>query len=181
MRAILVACVSLLALACGGPTQTAPPPAAAQAPAPAAAAAGRGVLTTRDAPSAPKGLEKLPPGSLVGAEVGEPADTPPPGGFLSKDQIREVMRAHQGEIRYCYERELVKNPSLAGTVVVKLVIGASGTVASATVASSTLASPPVEDCIARAVTSFTFPPPRGGGIVIVSYPYRLQTSDATAP
>ncbi|MBI5481937.1 MAG: AgmX/PglI C-terminal domain-containing protein [Deltaproteobacteria bacterium] len=163
-------CLGLLAVvlglaACGGPTRTAP------APAPR-------FIESAPAPADPKDLEKLPPGTMLGSEIGDPADAPPPGGFLSKDQIRGVMRAHQREIRYCYERELVKNPSLAGTVVVKLVIGASGAVTSAVVASSTLGNPPVEGCIAQAVTQFTFPPPKGGGIVVVSYPYKLQTSDA---
>lgn len=117
----------------------------------------------------------------MGAEVGEPASAPVLTGPLSKDEIRAVMQGNQAKVRYCYERELVRAPSLAGTVVVKFVIRADGGVASANVASSTVGSPAVEQCITNTVMKFVFPPPKGGGIVVVSYPYKLQTTDAVAP
>jgi TonB family protein len=118
---------------------------------------------------------------MLGDQIGEPASAPLLTGPMSKEQIREVMQGNQAKVRYCYERELLKTPSLAGTVVVKFVIRADGGVASASVASSTLGSPAVEQCITTAVMTFVFPPPKGGGIVVVSYPYKLQTTDAATP
>jgi TonB family protein len=117
---------------------------------------------------------------MAGSEIGAPASAPVFTGPMSKDQIREVMQANQGKVRYCYERELPKTPSLAGTVVVKFVIRPNGSVASAVIVSSTLGNAAAEQCITGALTKFVFPPPLGGGIVVVRYPYRLQTSDGAA-
>ena len=75
------------------------------------------------------------------------------------------------QIRYCYQRELTKSPSLSGKVNVKFVIAKDGSVSSSTTKSSTLANPTVEGCINARFMRFTFPEPRGGGIVVVSYPF----------
>jgi hypothetical protein len=37
--------------------------------------------------------------------------------------------------------------------------------------SSTLKSPSVEDCVVRRMQSWVFPKPKGGGMVIVNYPF----------
>jgi TonB family protein len=75
------------------------------------------------------------------------------------------------QIRYCYQRELTKNPGLKGRIVVKFVIAANGTVSKAYIKSSSMGSEGVESCIAGRFRRFKFPEPKGGGIVIVSYPF----------
>ena len=92
-------------------------------------------------------------------------------GALDKSLVDAVVRRHLNQIRYCYQRELTKNPSLGGKVVVKFVIAKDGTVSSATTKSSTLANAAVEGCINGRFMRFQFPEPKGGGIVIVSYPF----------
>ena len=47
-----------------------------------------------------------------------PGDVGKPRGALDKEIIRRVIRRHLNELRFCYERELAKSPSLAGRVVV---------------------------------------------------------------
>jgi hypothetical protein len=44
------------------------------------------------------------------------------------------------------------------------------------VGSSTLKNAKVETCIAQAVRRWLFPKPKGGGIVIVSYPFVLRSA-----
>jgi hypothetical protein len=95
-------------------------------------------------------------------------------GVLEKPVIEEVIRSNMAEIRYCYRRALATEPTLAGRVTVKFVIAADGTVASATVKSTTLAAPAVESCICGRFMRFVFPPPKGDGIVIVSYPFAFS-------
>jgi hypothetical protein len=92
-------------------------------------------------------------------------------GALDKSLIDAVIKRNMNQIRYCYQRELTKNPNLGGKIVVKFVIAKDGTVSSATTKASTMGSPAVENCINGRFMRFKFPEPKGGGIVIVSYPF----------
>ena len=94
-------------------------------------------------------------------------------GSLSREVIQRVMRRHSTRMRYCYERELATNPSLAGRVEVRLVIGPTGAVTTATVEGSGM-PPPMLSCIETAARSITFPAPDGGGVVAVTYPFVFQ-------
>jgi hypothetical protein len=95
-------------------------------------------------------------------------------GPLDKEIIRRIVRAHINEVRSCYNAGLSRNPKLAGRVTVDFQIVGSGTVASSSVSSTTLSDEAVGDCIAKAVKRWTFPKPRGGGVVDVSYPLDLS-------
>jgi TonB family protein len=97
-------------------------------------------------------------------------------GSLPSEVIRRVIRRHINEVRHCYEQRLAQNPSLAGRVGVRFVIGPTGRVISAEVESSTMNDGETEACIAAAVRRWTFPAPDGGGIVAVSYPFVFTSS-----
>ena len=92
-------------------------------------------------------------------------------GALDKSLIDAVIKRNMSQIRYCYQRELTKNPSLKGKIIVKFVIAADGSVSKAEIKSSSMGSQAVEDCITGRFKRFKFPEPKGGGIVIVSYPF----------
>lgn len=92
-------------------------------------------------------------------------------GSLDKSLIEGTIKRHLNELRYCYQRELQKSPTLTGRVDVKFVIGANGSVMSAEIRRSTLANPVVEACIQSRFTHMLFPQPGGGGIVLVTYPF----------
>jgi hypothetical protein len=92
-------------------------------------------------------------------------------GALDRSLIDEVIKRHMNQIRYCYQRELTKNPSLGGKIVIKFVIAKDGTVSSASKKTTTMNNAAVEQCIVGRFMTFQFPEPRGGGIVIVSYPF----------
>ncbi len=102
-------------------------------------------------------------------------------GSLSKEVIRRIVHRHINEVKFCYERELVKRPDLAGRVSTKFIINGTGAVQMAAVANSTLGSAAVENCIAQAVRRWTFPAPEGGGVVIVTYPFQLTGPDGKLP
>jgi hypothetical protein len=95
-------------------------------------------------------------------------------GSLDKEIIRRVVRQHRKEIKYCYEKELQKNKNLKGRVVVKFTISATGSVVSALVKETTLNSAGVERCMTTKIRRWVFPEPKGGGIVIVKYPFNLS-------
>jgi len=124
--------------------------------------------------SLPRGQE-APPAGLVGEGGSLGAGDPIILGSLDKSLIDQVIKRNQNQIRYCYQRELTRDPTLSGKVTVKFVIARDGSVSKAQTKSSTLGSPPVEDCINQRVMRMQFPEPKGGGIVIVSYPFLFQT------
>jgi TonB family protein len=95
-------------------------------------------------------------------------------GALDKDIIRRIVRAHINEVRSCYNQGLVRNPNLQGRVAVNFVITSTGKVGSAVVQESSLKDKSVGNCIAKAVKRWKFPRPRGGGNVIVTYPFNLS-------
>jgi TonB family protein len=95
-------------------------------------------------------------------------------GSLSREVIRRIIRRHINEVRHCYEQALMRDPTLAGRVEVRFVIGPSGSVQSSELASSSVADEMVGRCITRSVQRWTFPAPDGGGIVVVTYPFTLE-------
>jgi pSer/pThr/pTyr-binding forkhead associated (FHA) protein len=95
-------------------------------------------------------------------------------GALDKSLIDAVIKRHMNQIRYCYQRELTKNPNLGGKVVVKFVIAKDGSVSKASTKTSSMGNKTVENCINGRFMRFKFPEPKGGGIVIVSYPFIFQ-------
>jgi len=92
-------------------------------------------------------------------------------GSLDKSLIDQVIKRHMNQIRYCYQRELTKKPDLGGKVTVKFVIAPNGHVSKASIKSSSLGDKTVEKCVTDRFMRFIFPKPKGGGIVIVSYPF----------
>jgi hypothetical protein len=96
-------------------------------------------------------------------------------GALDKALIDEVVKRHMNQIKYCYQRELTKNPSLAGKIVIKFTIAKDGTVSASSVKASTMSNPAVEQCVAGRFLKMQFPTPKGGGIVLVSYPFVFGT------
>jgi hypothetical protein len=59
---------------------------------------------------------------------------------------------------------------------VKFVISKTGSVSKASTKTTTMANKAVEGCINSRFMRFKFPEPKGGGIVIVSYPFIFQPS-----
>jgi len=92
-------------------------------------------------------------------------------GALDKSLIDAVIRKNMNQIRYCYQRELTKNPGLKGKIIVKFTIAADGSVSRASIKTSSMGNAAVEGCITGRFKRFKFPQPKGGGVVIVSYPF----------
>jgi TonB family protein len=98
-------------------------------------------------------------------------------GGLSRDVINRVIQKHYNEIKYCYEKELTKDPGLYGKVTVLFVIDGEGKVSDSLVQQTTMSSEPVETCMVTHVKRWTFPAPQGGGTVQVTYPYVFKNGN----
>lgn len=92
-------------------------------------------------------------------------------GGLSKEDVATVIRRNHARFRFCYERELNAKPTLGGKISIRFTIAPTGRVADALVDESSLGDPSVEGCVTRVMQSLEFKAPRGGGIVVVSYPF----------
>lgn len=115
-------------------------------------------------------------GTLVGKAKKKAAPKVIPGkpvvlGGIDKEIIRRVIRRHRAQYRYCYQKQLQKQPTLNGKVKLKLIIGPDGKVQQAVVVDSTLKSEPVEQCLASRAKRWVFPASKSAGMVVVTYPF----------
>lgn len=97
-------------------------------------------------------------------------------GGLDKGVIMDVIRAHQAEVKFCYERALQAQPDLGGKVTVAWTIGADGQVTRAEVLENTVADPSVANCVRARVLTWRFPEPEGGGVVNVTFPWLFKAA-----
>lgn len=91
-------------------------------------------------------------------------------GFCAKEMINRVVRAHQGGIRFCFEKELQRDPKLSGKVVVGWKINLEGRVQFPKIEKSTLGNDRVEGCMVSNIRRWIFQKPQGGTCVI-NYPF----------
>ncbi len=106
-----------------------------------------------------------------------PASSARRGASLHKDEILTVIRANRAQIRDCYEKRLESAPNLQGKVAIKFVIADDGQVKTSSVHDSTVGDAELEGCVATRVGTWRFPAPRGGGIVVVTYPFTFKASN----
>jgi hypothetical protein len=97
-------------------------------------------------------------------------------GDLDKAIIRRYIKRNVQKIQYCYEKQLLAKPTLAGTVQAQFFITPNGTVASST---GSGVDPEVASCVADVIRNIEFPKPKGGGGVQVNYPFIFHSSGST--
>ncbi len=95
-------------------------------------------------------------------------------GDLDKAIIRRYIKRNLQKIQYCYEKELMTKPRLAGTVQTQFTIGGDGKVTSSTGAGL---DPAVASCVANVIHQIEFPKPKNNGIVNVNYPFVFRWRD----
>jgi hypothetical protein len=93
------------------------------------------------------------------------------GDRIPPETIQAILRSHYGAVASCYQAGIAKNPSLAGTVTVKIVAGANGATQQTADDGSTLPDKDVVACIVGEIGKISYPP--GGGVLTVVYPIAL--------
>ncbi|HZS41995.1 MAG TPA: AgmX/PglI C-terminal domain-containing protein [Polyangia bacterium] len=108
----------------------------------------------------------------LGPETGElrlalvRAETiPEPSGPVA---VEQMVRERGRQIRACYERSLKRDPTLAGTVSLRLRVGDAGQVTGVRVEDSTLEDPQVADCLRHEAAGWSFKTGRNATVV---YPF----------
>jgi hypothetical protein len=120
-----------------------------------------------------KGFAPLKKWITVGHEEGElrasllrtEASVPPPDAPVA---IEEMVHDRARQIRACYERSLKRDPTLTGTVNLRLHVGPRGSVTQARVEDSTLPDPLVGECLQHEAGTWKFSAGRNATIV---YPF----------
>lgn len=101
------------------------------------------------------------------------SDVPVVTGSLDKEVIRRVLIACRKDVVAC---AMASDGGVSeGTLTVHFVISPSGQVSASAVQQTTL-DESIGQCIALVIKKATFPAPRGGGQVIVNYPYRFTNA-----
>jgi hypothetical protein len=98
---------------------------------------------------------------------------PVSGDGLDRAIIKRYVKRHLAQITYCYEKQLLVDPNLAGTVGVQFLITANGTVSASNGAG---VDPAVSSCVSAVVKSIEFPKPTNGGSVQVNYPFTFRAA-----
>lgn len=87
--------------------------------------------------------------------------------YRSAQAIQEVLYQHNKVVKYCYDRELRRYPTLKGKVVVRITISPAGEVINASIQSSTLNNERVERCIIARIShwkDFRSVDPKAGNV-----------------
>lgn len=112
----------------------------------------------------------------VGREPGElrlaMVHAPPPEPETAPVEIESMIKRRAAQIRACYERRLKHDPSLAGTVSLRLRVGDAGQVTRVTVEESTMPDPLVAECLKREAAGWSFTVGRNATVV---YPFVFRT------
>jgi hypothetical protein len=95
-------------------------------------------------------------------------------GKLETQEVQRVMRAHLGELQYCYEKQLRRDPTLHGKIVVRWTVDERGRVVDAKDRGSTVKSPDAIQCVLSKIRRWRHPKPRGG-FVIVDHAFIFNT------
>jgi hypothetical protein len=96
-------------------------------------------------------------------------------GGMSREAVLKVVTAHLDEVRDCYERELLHNPSLTGKIVLEWVIQRDGSVRYAKIAFTNIGhSSDLHICIQAQVKTWIFPKPTTNEEVVVSFPLLFE-------
>jgi TonB family protein len=96
-------------------------------------------------------------------------------GVLDSSAIAKVVSRRKGAIKSCYEKQLKRNPKLAGKVKVQFTILQSGRVSNARVLEDTTGDPAVGKCIVSGMQRWRFPKPDGGDVT-VAFPFVFAPS-----
>lgn len=95
-------------------------------------------------------------------------------GEISKDQVEKALERALSRFQYCYEKSLLSQPNLAGTLVMEWVISANGKAQSVKVVRSELNQASLHLCVAKEIGQVDFPKPKGGSVTI-QYPFAFSS------
>lgn len=139
---------------------------------------GRGAIGgLRARPGSASASDVAPPARVRGRVRMSGPQSSTGAGRFDDDVVTRQIRARTRAIQHCYERELRRDPTLAGRVEVRFTIAETGTVASRGTTQNTTGSEAVASCVTRTVRRFRFRPGPEGGPVTYTYRFDFARAD----
>ncbi|MCC6749890.1 MAG: AgmX/PglI C-terminal domain-containing protein [Deltaproteobacteria bacterium] len=90
-------------------------------------------------------------------------------GELPAPVVLRIVRRRGAELRYCYEREMVRRASWSnGKVTLQVTVDAEGKSAKSVIVSSTLGARAIDDCIKARALTWVWPKPTDGKPAVAS-------------
>jgi hypothetical protein len=99
-------------------------------------------------------------------------------GGLAPEVVQRVVRRQFSRIRYCYEKGLTNNPTLAGKITTSFTISATGAT-EGIATNSDLNDKEVVSCVSQTFASLSFPKPESG-VVKVTFPISFSPGEKPA-
>lgn len=96
-------------------------------------------------------------------------------GAIDQRAMDRSMKRNIMMLRHCYMRELVRNPQIAGKMMVHFYVEPTGRVHRVRVRSSTLGQRRLDMCVTTQIRIWRFPRPTGSGSASVIYPILFST------
>ena len=96
-------------------------------------------------------------------------------GQVEESEIEKALAKRLQQFQYCYEKALLSNPSLAGTVTAQWTIGAGGSASDVKIVRSQLRNEGLHQCIAKEIRNVRFPTPSGGAVTL-TYPFAFSST-----
>jgi hypothetical protein len=86
-------------------------------------------------------------------------------------KVAGVVKTRMRALNDCYERELKKNPSLAGKISIQVTVEEDGRVSDARIEGNSMGDAAVADCILSRLRNMRFPKRDAGGSCSIVYPF----------
>ncbi|MCG3173456.1 MAG: hypothetical protein GMKNLPBB_01653 [Myxococcota bacterium] len=116
------------------------------------------------------------PGSLTAMEQRvSPLEDPSPA--IHPSLIEAVVARWRGQVRACYEKSLLRDPQLAGRVLMVFTIGPDGAVTSAQADPDSVQNGELHECLESRLMEWRFPVSANGSPVTVRYGFRFRRNN----
>jgi len=89
----------------------------------------------------------------------------------------KYIKWHLTKIRWCFEKEINKNPNMFGVIIVKFEINGSGRVNYTKIKFTSIRNTNIEKCVERQIKMIKFPKIRGGGTKIFEHQFLFKNSE----
>lgn len=92
---------------------------------------------------------------------------------LDLREARLRLHAHHAEAHWCYQRALMRDPTLAGLLALKIRIGPAGTADGIELTQDTVGDETFAECVVDVASRIDFEPPVGGQDIVVDHVFRF--------
>ena len=86
-------------------------------------------------------------------------------------EVYKTVRSYSGGLKYLYNTELRKNPSLKGAITVKITVSTDGRVEKAAMEKSTMNHPEFEAAVIERISLWKFKPMEDGESFTINYTF----------